>query len=226
MIKKVSRKDVSRMITRHGLRGLVVSGLLAALILPCSPAGAAEIKCWKNDEGVRECGSVIPPEYAGHRIEVINERGVVVKVIEAAPTPEEIAERERKEQQKKEEEKRQAEQHRKDEILLRSYTTEQDIIIAKKNNLQAIQSIIDISEGSLNTLNSNLETLKKRAANYERAGKEPPKKLLHEIEQVNTQIEDKKAYIEKKKAEKKKMEQKFEAQLKRFHELKHGKDES
>ena len=44
-------------------------GLLCILIATPALSDAARIKCWTNNEGVRECGNAVPPEYAqkGHK---------------------------------------------------------------------------------------------------------------------------------------------------------------
>ena len=61
------------------------------LLTPITSAQAA-IKCWVNKDKVRECGQSVPPEYSQQRIEVINDKGIVIKVIERTKTPEELAE--------------------------------------------------------------------------------------------------------------------------------------
>lgn len=220
MINKHRSDDPAAMSKgpKHSMRAALALLTLGVLVLP-APA-FADIKCWQNDDGVRECGQIVPPEHSHRRIEVINERGVVVKVIEAAPTAEEIAEQERQAQLRKEQEARRAERARKDRVLLRSYTTEQDIIIARDNNLRAIESIIDITRAAVRGLRSALEDLKKRAANHERAGRQPPEQLLQRMDEVRAQIQSKQAYIDKKQRERSRMKEKFEADLERFRYLK------
>ena len=71
-------------------RRLLVCLLGFCIAAPGAMAGS--IKCWTNKEGVRECGAVVPPEYSQQRVEIMNERGIVVDVKEAAKTKEQLAE--------------------------------------------------------------------------------------------------------------------------------------
>lgn len=199
----------------------LVPGLM--LIFSAQYVHGATINCWRNNLGIRECGSVVPPEYSQQRIEVINERGVVIKVIEAAKSPEELAqEREQKRLQEAEEAVRK-EQARLDAILLNAYTTERDLILARDNNLKSAKGQIDISKGNLRILQTSLDEMQSRAANYERGGKQPPESLVKEIEALKKQISQKSASIENQESNLKIMEERFESDLQRFRQLKQGR---
>ncbi|MGW8227457.1 MAG: hypothetical protein ACWGOW_01080, partial [Gammaproteobacteria bacterium] len=76
--------------------------MLSLLLWPTATM-AGSIKCWTNKDGVRECGAVVPPEYSQQRVEVMNERGIVVDVKEAAKTKEQLAEEARLAKLKQEE---------------------------------------------------------------------------------------------------------------------------
>ena len=197
--------------------------ILALLMLSTQLAYAGNINCWKNNLGIRECGSVVPPEYSQQRIEIVNERGLVIKVIEAAKSPEELArEREIKRLQEEEEAKRK-EQERLDTILLNAYTTERDLILARDNNLKSAKGQIEITKGNLRILQSTLEDLQNRAANHERSGHKPPDSLVKEIDDLKKQITIKSSNIEKQESNLKIMEERFESDLQRFRQLKQGR---
>lgn len=185
-----------------------------ALLLAAGPAGAgSRIKCWVNKDGIRECGQFVPPEYAQQRIEIINERGIVVDVIEAAKSREQLA-------REAAERRRRAEQKRRDEILLNTFTTERDIELARKSRIQAIESIIAITNSNTRSLKANLNRVQKRAADFERAGEEPPKELFEEMESLKRQIRDNEEFVAKKQRDIIALEKRFDADLKRFRELK------
>lgn len=179
--------------------------------------------CWKNNLGIRECGTVVPPEYSQQRIEIVNERGLVIKVIEAAKSPEELA-REREEKRlQEEEEARRKEQARLDAILLNAYTTERDLILARDNNVKSAKGQVEITKGNLKILQGNLADLQNQAANHERNGQKPPEKLIKEIDAVKKQVVLKTANVEKQEENLKIMEERFESDLQRFRELKKGR---
>jgi hypothetical protein len=202
-------------------------GLLFGLfgLLSWTPATmAGSIKCWTNEEGVRECGAAVPPEYSQQRVEVINERGMVVDVKERAKTMEELEaekrEAERLAKLKQEEERRQAEARLRDTILLRSYTTERDLKISYDDKIAVNRDIIDITNTGTRTLNKNLNNTRTKAANYERAGEKPPESVLEEMNSLERQIKDNDDFIARKQKEIEVLKQQYEADLKRFRELK------
>jgi len=204
--------------------------LLAGLNMnPATAAGknsGPSIKCWKNDIGIRECGSYVPPEYSQKRIEVLNGRGQVIQVIQPPKTPEELEKERQLAIQRKAEEAAKKEQARLDKILLDSYTTERDIIIARDTNIKASQAQLDITEGNLKFLQNSLDELQKSAGNYERSGKKPPKKLIDEIDATKQQIIEKKRNIQKMQDEQTAMEQRYAKDLARFRKLKGKKSET
>ena len=203
-------------IPRFPARGKTAFGwlLLAGLLfLSATATAGSRIKCWVNKDGVRECGQIVPPEYAQQRIEIINERGIVVEVIEAAKSREQLA-------KEAAERRRLAEQKRRDEILLNTFTTERDIELARKSRIQAIESIIAITNSNTRSLKSNLTRVQKRAADFERAGEEPPKELFEEMESLKRQIKDNEEFVAKKQRDIIDLEKRFDADLKRFRELK------
>ena len=74
--------------------------------------------------------------------------------------------------------------------------------------------------GGTSTLNENLENARTKAANYERAGEKPPESVLEEINSLKRQINDNDEFIARKEEEIKVLKQQYEADLKRFRELK------
>lgn len=193
--------------------------LLSLLIwAPATMAGS--IKCWTNKEGVRECGATVPPEYSQQRVEIMNQRGIVVEVKEAAKTKEQLAEEARLAKLKQEELRRQEEARLRDTILLQSFTTERDLKISYDGKMAVNRDIIDITNTGSRMLNENLKNSRTKAANYERAGEKPPESVLEEINSLKRQIKDNDEFIARKEAELKVLQRQYEADLKRFRELK------
>jgi hypothetical protein len=203
----------------HALKTILLSAVAGGIGVPVV-ADAGLISCWTNDNGVRECGTSVPPEHSQKRIEIVNERGLVVKVIPAAKTKEQLAEEREAARIQKELEEQRKERTRQDTILLNAYTTERDLILARDNNLKAVEGQIEISRGNLRVLKDNLAQFQKEAANYERSGKKPPEKLLKNIEETKVQIQTKQNYVNIKQKEKDEMQARYEKDLKRFRELK------
>ena len=63
---------------------------LAITVLAFSGPANARIKCWTNQEGVKECGNTVPPEFAQKEHKEVSEQGVVMEEKERAKTEEEL----------------------------------------------------------------------------------------------------------------------------------------
>ena len=204
-------RKLSRWVSLVCLLGLMFTS-------PTTLAGS--IKCWVNKDGVRECGYIVPPEYSQQRIEIMNQRGIVVEVKEAAKTKEQLAEEARLANLKKEEMRRQEQARLRDTILLNTFTTERDLKISYDDKIAVIMGHIDISNTGTRTLNENLKDAQRRAANHERAGEKVPQTLLEEIEGLKRQLKDNSDLVARKMSEIKALNEQYEADLKRFRELK------
>ena len=221
---KVNLTRLHHTMEAHPLSRFSLLVCLFGLLAWAPPSVAGAIKCWTNDEGVRECGSAVPPEYSQKRVEVINERGMVVEVKDRAKTREELEaekrEAERLAKLKQEEQRRLEEQRLRDTILLNTFTTERDLKISYDDKIEAIRGIIDITQSGTRSLNQNLQAAQKKAANYERAGEKPPQQVFEEMESLKRQMQDNDRFIAQKQDEIKVLQQKYNADLKRFRELK------
>lgn len=185
---------------------------------------SARIKCWKNREGVQECGNFIPQEYAQQAHKEINEHGIVVREAARAKTPQEI-EKEQKEQERLAAEQAERtrlakEQAAKDRVLLDTFTTEEDLELARAGKLQALDSRIQHTQRHVVRLKETLAKMHAEAAAQERSGQPVSKKLRKEIAAMLKQIEDNTRSIQERRKEQEAVRAKFDADLKRFRELK------
>ncbi len=204
----------------HILPGLIGFLCMTSLIISTADAAGRSIKCWTNKEGIRECGYNVPPEYSQQRIEIMNKRGIVVDVKEAAKTKEQLAEEARLAKLRQEELQRQEEARLRDTILLNTFTTERDLKISFDDKIEVIKGIVEITNSGTRSLQNNLKAVQKKAANYERAGETTPENVIKEMDNLMRQIKDNNEFVAKKEAEIKDLNLKYEADLKRFRELK------
>jgi len=183
------------------------------------PAQAGKIKCWKNSDGIRECGNIVPPEYAQKGHEELNAQGIRVKTHERALTKDEIIERKRiKAEEKAKQDAIEAKQ-REDMVLLSTFANEDEIVMARNGKITAIRTEIRLTNKSLTKAKTRLNETRKQAANYERSGKKAPKKISTEIATSQKQILNYEQFIESKKVELNKITTQFDSDLKRFRVL-------
>ena len=180
----------------------------------------AAIKCWKNDDGIRECSFTVPLKYAGREIQIMNSQGQVVRTIPADKTPEEKIKAAELAKIQAEKKRKKDEQRRKDIILLNTFTTVDDIIISRDAKLTAIESIIKISESNRIKQQKILDKHTQRAGNFERKSRKVPDSILKEIEKSKDKIKAMDSFIENRKQEKLVIFQKYQRDINRFKELK------
>ena len=100
------------------------------LVAPCQ----AKFKCWTNNEGVKECGNAVPPEYAQQGHEVMNKHGVARESKKAKTLEELAAEREAEKLAAAaavEQEKR----AKLDRVLLDTFTSEDDMVLTRDGQI-------------------------------------------------------------------------------------------
>ncbi|RME35120.1 MAG: hypothetical protein D6786_02850 [Gammaproteobacteria bacterium] len=200
---------------------------LAPLLLALLAAGpaTARIKCWTTDEGVRECGNVVPPKYAQKKRIEVNKQGVVVKELEEARSKEEIAAERERQRKLEEERKRQAEQARKDRILLETFSSEDDIVLTRDGKIAALESEIKLTRSRIDKLRDNLDQMIRAAAAQERAGKEPSAEVTRDIASLKRQIAENERHIQDKRAEQEAIRKEFQGYLERYRELRRQQTE-
>ncbi len=198
------------------------SKLICCTFLLCLTAlpVQARMVCWTNNEGVKECGNSLPPEYAEQGHQKLNEQGMVVDETARQKTEEEIAAEKAQETAAAEQERQKLEAARKDEILLYTYSSVEDIEMARDGKLSAIQSSISLTETRNEKLSAELDKLVEQAANDERAGKAPDEALVKDIESLKRQIQANNDHIAEKHAEQDMVKQNAELEAARFKELK------
>ena len=196
------------------------TSLTIVSILISQPVMAAKFKCWTNNEGVKECGSYVPPEYSQKRIETRSDQGRVVEVKDRAKTEAELAEIERLAKLKEIEDAKIAEQKKQDDILLKTFSNERDINMLRDSKIRVIEGILTVTNSNNKALKKKLEKLQKRAANAERRGKKPPENVLADIKAIENRLKKNKLSIESKRAEQKVIREKFAKDLQHFKELK------
>ncbi len=199
------------------LSQICIIALAAASYLPASMAA---IKCWNNDEGLRECSYTVPKKYLGREIQILNGRGQVIRVIPADKTPEQKREIARLAKIAKDKKRIRDEQRRKDRILVNTFVSVDDIILSRDSKSNAIDGIIQITQSNRAKQQKILDQHTKQAGNFERKSQKVPKSILNKIEKSKAKIKEYDNFIENRKQEKLAIHLKYEADITRFKELK------
>ena len=179
----------------------------------------AKIKCWKNSDGIRECGNTVPPEYAQQGHDEISAAGIKIKHHERAQTEAELAETARLKAIEDEKKRLAEEQAMHDRVLLDTFASEDEIIMARDGKITSIKTEIRLTNRSMNKAEERLSQLRKQAANLERAGKPVTEKLSKDIQHTQAQITEYETFVNIKQLEKNTIHQQFETDVTRYRTL-------
>lgn len=202
-----------------------IKSISVGICLLCLPGlypgiNAATIKCWIDNEGVRACGTTVPPEYAQQGHQEFSSQGLVINEQARAKTEEEIAEEARIAAIEEEKQKFAEEQIRQDRILLDTFSNVDDIKVARDEKIAAIEASISLAMKRNEKIEADLENRMKAAAAAERNGQAPNEALLEDIESLKRQASNNQEFINGKHIEKQEMQAAYDTDIKRFQELK------
>lgn len=200
------------------LSTLLIVFTLSGLTL--SSVVQARMKCWTNNEGVRECGDTIPPEYAQKSHQELGKGGIVREETKRAKTAEELKEEERLAKIEAEKKKKEEEKRKQDQILLQTFSSVEDIERARDERVTALEASIKLTQARSEKIQADLNKRIQSAADDERSGKKPSEALLNDIDSLKRQLKNNESFIADKRAEQEEIKKSHAADIAHFKKLK------
>ena len=201
---------------KHSVKAIIFLNLLGTI---CFTPLNAEVYRWVDKEGRIHFSDQVPPSDSQVEREVYSESGRLISTIEAAKTEEQLEEEKKRAALEEEKRKKEAEQMEHDKVLLGSFPTEQDLVIARDDRIAAIESLIRISEEKLEELDKKIKEMEWRAEHITKQNKPLPKKLTSQIDSAKKKKEKTNSYIDIQVKKKSLIEERFAADIKRYREL-------
>ena len=199
--------------------------LLALILLAFSKqAGAGALYKWIDENGQIRYSDRLPPNQVKKKHQQLNSQGVVLSTKEAAKSDEELAaeaeaKRKLEEQQAREAKLKEA-QDKKDQVLLLTFSSEEELGLARDNRLEVLDSVIQLINKSIATTQQQLEELMANADEiYLSRGKEVPGGLAQKIEHFTAKLESRYAQLELKMEKKEQINEQYALDLARYREL-------
>lgn len=192
--------------------------LLPALLLG-DKALAEHIFKWVDENGEIQYGDRVPAQYASKERKVIDDQGRTVKVYDAAKTPEQRAEAKALANQQAEQKKLAEQQAVRDHSLLATYSSEEDMLQARDGKITSVETLIQLTNSRIESMQKRLGELTKDAAEFERSGKKLPEGLVSQMKNIQEQIQQNETFVDQKEKEKEQLSQKFNEDIKRYREL-------
>ncbi len=203
-------------MTKPQLLIALIAGL--SLSLPVS----AKMYKWVDDQGVTHYGETIPPQYADKDKAELNKKGRVIRKDEVL-TPEERrakeAAKEAEEARKRQEAEAALESKRRDKALINTYSSPEEIDLARARNLQQIDARVDGVGAQFKIVSDRMAGLQKEAEGYRQAGKKLPTSLQEDLSETQGRLDKLQQDLEKAKADKAAMEARYDADKARYKEL-------
>ena len=199
--------------------------LAVLLVVFAAPASAGKLYKWVDENGEVRYSDRLPPQQSGKKHQQLNSQGVVMSTQEKAKSPEELAAeaeaKRKKEAEEAEAARLKAIQDQQDRVLLLTYTSVDEIEHAREDRIAVIDSVIRLIESSVEDTQEKLDRLNKSAErDYLSKNLEVPGGLAQKIEFLERKIENRNAQLEAKLSDKAKINDKYNADLQRFQELK------
>lgn len=196
--------------------------LILSLALAVPLAAQTKLYRWVDDEGRIHYTDKIPAEYADQARARLNDQGMAVESIEAAPSPDQVQAARAKAEAAAQARRDKEEQRRLDRVLLNSYTRVSDIESARDAEILAMQRTVDMTLATVDTRRQRLRDLVDRAATLQRSGRAVPENLPADMAETRAKMVELSTYIEGKRAQQAEVFARYEQRIKRYRELTEG----
>ena len=209
-------------MNRWSIKALLPFVLLALV------AGGAEAQSdkqkklyrWVDKNGQVHYGDSVPAEYAEQDRDVLNKQGVAVSREEGTITPEEAAAKAAEDKAARDEQKRKL----RDRVLLQTYQSTKELETLRDNRLDLVDAQLTIQEQSLSNLRAQRKQIERQAKRFapmnQEAGAPPmPDEVIADLERSANDIQTQEANLERRRQERENIRLTFEADIKRYEEL-------
>jgi hypothetical protein len=207
-------KRIERTIRRIARLLCCGAGLLAAVSL-VSAANAATYK-WTDEDGKVHYSDKAPPE-APKGAAVLDKQGRQVKKIDAPLSPEAIKAKADEDERQKAAAKARDDQARKDRALMQSYTSENEIDLARQRAVSTLEAQITSAQAFIETLQKQQKSVATRKQAY--AGKPIPVELERESASLEEELSRQNILIRQKSEELTMVAQKYDTIKQRWREI-------
>ncbi|HXV39352.1 MAG TPA: DUF4124 domain-containing protein [Steroidobacteraceae bacterium] len=203
---------------------LLLPALLVALCAGLAHAQSGKDKTklyrWVDKEGQVHYGDRVPPEYAEQDRDILNRQGVPIAREQGLITAEEAAEQAAIEKAARDEQKRKL----RDRVLLQTYQSVRELEVLRDNRLELVDAQLTIQEQSLANLRAQRIQLQKHASRYAPVNKDPkalplPEEIASDLTRATSDIATQEANLLKRREERENIRLTFEADIKRYKEL-------
>ena len=213
------------MLIQAGRKRLIAKGLLLSLLL-APPILSAKLYKWVDENGEVHYSDKVPSQYQKGAHSELDKRGIQRKQVDAAKTKEEIAKEQELERLRAEQQRLIEEQWKEDQVLLRTFRSEDDILMTRNGSITAVDVTIQVTRSNIRRMKFKLAEMQQRAAQIERQGRAVSQKQLQSIESTRRQLKESYTAIIRQEQKKEVIRTKAASDLDRFRKLKKLNEEN
>ncbi len=175
---------------------------------------------WRDGSGALHYSDALPAEAAKYGYEVVNGQGIVIRRVERAKTPEELAVAKAEQARDRAQREEAATRSRTDAQLLSAYPSETDLQHAQQQKLELLDQQVESARISLRSQEQALADQLAHAAEVERNGKTLPEPQAKLIADTRKQIDVLRAAMTRRENERAAAAAAMEAERVHYRELK------
>ncbi len=200
--------------------GIALAALLAAGV--CLAAGQADHNRykWRDAAGNLHYADTLPADAARLGYEIVSPQGIVIKRVERAKTPEEVAADKASAATDKAARSAQEQRQRADTQLLAGYPEERDLERAQKQKLELLDQQVVAAQISLRSQEQTLADALAQAAEAERTERGLPAAQAKQLSDLRLQVDAQRQVVSRRIAEREAARSAFAQELARYRELK------
>lgn len=161
----------------------------------------------------------MPSEFAQQGHSKFSTYGVKIGEQRRARTIAELREEQWRAQQKAEEDRRREDEAKADRVLLDTFDSEHDLMLARDGRIAVLAGEIQIMQGQLEKLQDQLDRVVSSAAALECQVQIPTAQMATDMDGVRAQIEHSRTFITTKREEQEVVRRQFDAYIQRFRRL-------
>lgn len=188
-----------------------------ALLAAATAQGANLYCCQDPASGRRTCSDNLPDQCRGRAYKILDSAGNVIKEVGPPLTAEQKAQAAAEAQRKKEEEAAQREQRRKDQALLDTYSSVQEIDLARERREADVQEAIKQAEAKIAKLHQQRKKFESEAEFYRH--KPLPPEVSKGLKDADSEIKAYADLLESKKADFATIRAKYDEDKRRYLQL-------
>jgi hypothetical protein len=203
---------------RRGVHAAIALLVAGGVLFAMAPGARAALYKWTDDRGVTHYSDKMPPDAVNRASVELNRDGTTVRKREQVkPVAQQLPKDETEEQRMRQAERDRVLAARRDRALMESYTSENEIDLAKTRAVATIEGQIESAQAFITQMQKRRDELDAKKSTF--APRPVPGEIVREIENIDAEVARQNTFIMAKKKEAAAVADRYDSDKARFREL-------